>query len=74
MTIRDLNRGSVRLLPLILAVLAFGWLAEVAHGESRAAIGVGTFEAKNGIADRGKFALFDVDIDLLIPRHIHAGW
>lgn len=31
LAIRD--RGSVRLLPAILAVLAFGWLAETVHGE-----------------------------------------
>lgn len=64
MTIPELNRGSSWFLPLILAAMIIGFLAEVVRGETRTVFGIGGGEGSGQVVDDFKVVLFHTDFDL----------
>lgn len=63
MTVPELNRGSLSILPWFLAAVAIAFAGQ-AQGETRTVFGIGGGEAKNSVVEDYRFALFHSDFDL----------
>lgn len=77
MTTEDLTRGSVRFLPVIVALMALCLLAGAVRGETRTVFGLGLGEAKDGPVDDFKIALFHSEFDLFTQFELDLrldGW